>query len=157
QWRTTPVVIDLDLDGLNDLVMLDHEGFLSFFRRSRDGDELRLAPGQRIFRDSTGQPLRLNAEQAGRSGRRKLCFADWDGDGRLDLLVNSTSINFLRNISTKESPWTFQDEGLVDDTRLAGHTTSPTIVDWNHDGRPDLVIGAEDGHLYYRSNSWPVR
>ncbi|MCA9124216.1 MAG: VCBS repeat-containing protein [Planctomycetaceae bacterium] len=154
QWRTTPVVIDLDLDGLNDLVMLDHEGFLSFFRRSRDSDRLKLAPGQRIFQDSTGQPLRLNAGEAGRSGRRKLCFADWDGDGRLDLLVNSTSINLLRNVSTKEKPWCFHDEGPVDETRLAGHTTSPTVVDWDHDGRADLVIGAEDGHLYYRPNNW---
>ncbi|MEO8494714.1 MAG: VCBS repeat-containing protein, partial [Planctomycetota bacterium] len=128
------------------------EGYLAFFRRSRNGDELRLASGQRIFHDSTGQPLRLNAEVAGRSGRRKLCFADWDGDGRLDLLVNSTSINLLRNVSTKETPWTFRDEGPVDETRLAGHTTSPTIVDWDRDGRPDLVIGAEDGHLYYRRN-----
>ncbi len=157
QWRTTPVVIDLDLDGLNDLVLLDHEGFLSFFRRSRVGNELRLDPGERLFRDSMGQPLRLNAEAAGRSGRRKLCFADWDGDGRLDLLVNSTSINFLRNVSTKENPWTFQDEGPVDETRLAGHTTSPTMVDWDRDGRPDLVIGAEDGHLYYRPNNGQVR
>ncbi|HUG71028.1 MAG TPA: exo-alpha-sialidase [Pirellulaceae bacterium] len=157
QWRTTPVVIDLDLDGLNDLVMLDHEGYLSFFRRSRDGDTLRLAPGQRIFHDSTGQPLRLNAGEAGRSGRRKLCFADWDRDGRLDLLVNSTSINLLRNVSTKDRPWTFHDEGPIDETRLAGHTTSPTIVDWDRDGRPDLVIGAEDGHLYYRPNNWKLQ
>jgi len=152
QWRTTPVVIDLDLDGLNDLVMLDHEGYLSFFRRSRDGENLRLAPGQRIFHTATGEPLRLNAGQAGKSGRRQLRFADWDGDGRLDLLVDSTSINLLRNVSTTEKPWTFHDEGPVDETRLAGHTTSPTIVDWDRDGRPDLVIGAEDGHLYYRPN-----
>ena len=34
QWRTTPVVIDLDGDGLNDLVMLDHEGYLALFRRA---------------------------------------------------------------------------------------------------------------------------
>ena len=154
QWRTTPVVIDLDRDGLNDLVMLDHEGYLSFFRRSREGDQLRLSPGKRIFHDAAGRPLRLNPGEAGRSGRRKLCFADWDGDGRLDLLVNSRSINLLRNISTIDKPWTFRDEGPVDDTRLAGHTTSPTTVDWDHDGRPDLVIGAEDGHLYYRSNNW---
>lgn len=154
QWRTTPVVIDIDLDGLNDLVMLDHEGYLVLFRRVRKGNELVLTPGERIFRDASGWPLRLTEGVAGRSGRRKLCFADWDSDGRLDLLVNSTNINLLRNVSTAESPWTFQDEGLVDETRLAGHTTSPTTVDWDRDGRPDLVIGAEDGHLYYRRNNW---
>ena len=30
---TTPVVADWDQDGLNDLVMLDHEGYLALFRR----------------------------------------------------------------------------------------------------------------------------
>ena len=30
QWRTTPVVIDLNKDGLNDLVMLDYEGYPAF-------------------------------------------------------------------------------------------------------------------------------
>ena len=154
QWRTTPVVIDLDRDGLNDLVMLDHEGYLSFFRRSRVDTELRLAAGRRIFLDSTDQPLRLNAGEGGRSGRRKLCFTDWDDDGRVDLLVNSANINVLRNVSTTEHPWKFQDEGPVDDTRLAGHTTSPTTVDWDRNGRFDLVIGAEDGHLYYLRNDW---
>ena len=152
QWRTTPVVIDLDHDGLNDLVMLDHEGYLAFFRRLRAADRLVLQPGQRLFTDAQGQPLRLNANRAGRSGRRQFCFADWDGDGRLDLLVDSRSVNLLRNVSTPDRPWAFQDAGPLDDRHLAGHNTSPTVVDWNRDGRPDLLIGAEDGHLYYRPN-----
>ncbi|MHB8973380.1 MAG: FG-GAP repeat domain-containing protein [Pirellulaceae bacterium] len=152
QWRTTPVVIDLDRDGLPDLVMLDTEGYLSFFRRRQEGDRLVLQPGQRVFTDAQGQPLRLNANRAGKSGRRQFCFADWDGDGRLDLLVDSRSVNLLRNVSSPDHPWAFQDVGPLDDRHLAGHNTSPTVVDWNRDGRPDLLIGAEDGHLYYRPN-----
>ena len=69
QWRTTPVVIDLDEDGLNDLVMLDHEGYLAFFHRKRLDDQLWLEPGRRIFTDPAARPLRLNAGVAGRSGR----------------------------------------------------------------------------------------
>ena len=37
----------------------------------------------------------------------------------------------------------------LSDQRLAGHTTSPTTVDWNGDGHRELLIGGEDGHLYY--------
>ena len=37
--------------------------------------------------------------------------------------------------------------------KLAGHTTSPTTVDWNGDGKRELLIGAEDGHLYWMPNS----
>jgi len=32
---------------------------------------------------------------------------------------------------------------------LAGHTSSPTVVDWNQDGVPELLVGAEDGYLYH--------
>ncbi len=152
QWRTTPVVIDLDEDGDLDLVMLDHEGYLAFFERQADGDRWVLRPGQRIFQDPDGNPLRLNDGVAGRSGRRKLCLADWDGDGRVDLLVNSKSIDWFRNVSSDDQPWTFAPQGAVDPAILAGHTTSPTVVDWNEDGQPDLVIGAEDGHFYYLRN-----
>ena len=31
---------------------------------------------------------------------------------------------------------------------LAGHTTAPQVVDWNADGTMDLIVGAEDGHIY---------
>ena len=150
QWRTTPVVIDLNTDGRQDLVMLDHEGYLAFFERQPND---RLKPGQRIFQDTFGKPLRMNEGTAGKSGRRKFCFADWDGDGQLDLLVNSRSIDLLRNVSTPTSPWMFEAPRSLDERHLAGHTTSPTVVDWNRDGQPELLIGAEDGRLYYQPNN----
>ncbi|UUO08851.1 VCBS repeat-containing protein [Blastopirellula sp. J2-11] len=157
QWRTTPVVIDLNQDGLNDLVCLDHEGYLALFERQKQGETLTLSPGKRIFTQPNGEPLRLNEKTAGKSGRRKLCFADWDGDGRLDLLINSGNVDFFRNVSTDKLPWAFKNQGQVHKQRLAGHTTSPTIVNWDQDARPDLLIGAEDGHFYYlKNNEAPV-
>jgi hypothetical protein len=35
---------------------------------------------------------------------------------------------------------------------VQGHSTSPTVVDFNGDGVPDLLIGAEDGRFYYRKS-----
>ncbi len=165
QWRTTPVVVDWTGDGLNDLVMLDHEGYLALYERTRSEDgELRLLPPQRCFSmtglcefDSHHRPaglamdglLRLNANRAGASGRRKLCCCDWDGDGDLDLLVNSVNTDVLINTGRREDgQWWFEDAGPVSAHVLAGHSTSPTVCDWNEDGVPDLVIGAEDGYLY---------
>ena len=169
QWRTTPVVHDLDSDGLKDLVMLDHEGYLAWFPRARVGDDLRLRGGRRIFltgdgraydsghREQKGQakpgdPLRLNTGRAGRSGRRKIALVDWNGDGRLDLLVNSMNAHFLENIAEKEGEYRFVDRGPVAKRAVGSHTTSPAIVDWNRDGKPDLVLGAEDGYFYYLRN-----
>ncbi|MDZ4689232.1 MAG: VCBS repeat-containing protein [Planctomycetaceae bacterium] len=152
QWRTTPVVVDLDKDGLNDIAMLDHEGYFAWFPRARRGDQLVVLPGKRVFTNPAGEPLQLNAGYAGKSGRRKLSMADWDGDGQLDLLANSLNVSLFRNVGTPEHPWALKDEGPLSDHKLAGHDTSPTTVDWNKDGKRDLVIGAEDGFFYYLQN-----
>lgn len=152
QWRTSPFVGDINGDGLNDLVMLDTEGYLSFFERTRSGGELHLQPGKRVFVDTDGKPLRLNSESAGPSGRRKFTMADWDGDGRIDLLINGRNIDFGRNVSTTEGLYIFDTLRPLAADQLAGHTTCPAIVDWNHDQIPDLVIGAEDGFFYYLEN-----
>jgi len=148
QWRTTPVIIDWNADGLNDLVMLDHEGYLALFARQRRGNQLVLLPGKRIFADGKGL-LRLSTRSAGGSGRRKLCIVDWDRDGLFDLLVNSANVDFLRNTGTRDGKVVFENTGKPGSQKLAGHTTSPTTVDWNDDGIRDLLIGAEDGFFYY--------
>ena len=43
--------------------------------------------------------------------------------------------------------------GKLADKNVASHDVSPTVVDWNNDGIPDLLAGAEDGHLYYLRNA----
>jgi len=166
QWRTTPFVTDWNGDGLNDLIMLDHEGYLSYFERFRKEDNLILKPGERIFHsvefsvfdqrgnviDSTAGLLRLNNGSAGASGRRKICFADWDGDGDQDLIVNSINAAWFENTETENGKVMLKYRESFSELKLAGHSTSPTIVDWDRNGIPDLVIGAEDGHFYYIKN-----
>lgn len=152
QWRTSPVVQDLNGDGLNDLIMLDQEGYLAFFERSKDGDTLVLNPPKRIFKNENGDPLRLNERDGGGSGRRKFVLYDWDQDGKLDLLINSKNIDFMRNIAETPGEYQFKNEGLVDPHLLAGHTTCPAIVDWDENGVGDLLVGAEDGFFYHLPN-----
>lgn len=174
QWRTTPVAIDWNKDGLTDLVMLDQEGYLAFFERAQQDGKLILKHPQRVLCAATatqapgasdkggkiktpvtmnpGEPLRLNAGIAGKSGRRKICIMDWDQDGKLDILLNSANANFLRQTSSSDGKWSFADMGLLIDANIEGHDVSPTTVDFNADGHPDFVGGAEDGHLYYLRN-----
>ncbi len=152
QWRTTPVLADWNNDGLLDLAMLDHEGFLSLFERRKIDGQLKLMPPHRAFLDENEKPLLLNGGRAGKSGRRKLCATDWDGDGKLDLLVNSENANWLRQMESRDGTWPFKDMGKLDSRNIASHDVSPTTVDWDGDGVPDFLGGAEDGFFYFLRN-----
>ena len=169
QWRTSPQMVDWNRDGLMDLVLSDAEGYLALYARKRAANgALELLPPQRVFWsegasvfNSNGQPqnkesglLRLNDGVFGRSGRRTFCVVDWDGDGKTDILFNSApNINFFRATGRDaQGRWTFKDEGPVSAHVLAGHATKPTTADWDRDGIPELLIGAEDGHFYQLKN-----
>jgi hypothetical protein len=149
QWRTTPFVVDFDRDGLNDLVVLDHEGFLALFPRRRTTSGLELLPGRRVFVGEDGAPLLLSRGEAGKSGRRKLAVVDWDGDGHLDVLLNGANADLLRGEPREDGTYALTNRGAIAQRNISSHSTSPTVVDWNRDGVLDLLVGAEDGHLYY--------
>ncbi len=161
QWRTTPQMIDWNGDGLMDLLMADPDGYLALYERQRLADgRLALGAAQRIFWsegasvfDSNGKPqnqqsglLRLNDGIYGRRGRRTFCTVDWDGDGKVDILMNSNpNVNFFRNLGKNAAgQWAFRDEGPVSAHVLAGHATKPTYFATTQ----QLLIGAEDGFFY---------
>ncbi len=152
QWRTTPVVVDFNADGLLDIAMLDHEGYLAFFERVRQDGKLILLAPRRAFVDEQGLPIQLNAGAAGKSGRRKLCVTDWDGDGKLDFLLNSANADFLRQIDFQDGKWRMKNVGSLATRNIEGHDVSPAVVDFDGDGVPDFLGGAEDGRLYFMKN-----
>jgi hypothetical protein len=152
QWRTTPEAIDFNKDGLTDLVLLDQEGYLCLFERTKEATGLKLQPPQRIFVDQDGKALQLNEKRAGGSGRRKVHVVDWDGDGDFDLLANSVNADLYENTgATADGNVTLVHRGAIGERKVSGHTSSPASIDLNGNGTPDLLVGAEDGHLYLLS------
>jgi predicted neuraminidase len=141
QWRTTPLATDFDGDATLDLVMLDQEGFLTL--RSAGGK------AQRVFVDEDNRPLQLTSGTCGRSGRIKLALVDWDGDSRLDVLVNSENATWYRNCETRDGNHVMKPIGNLARRNVAGHTSSPTTSDFNRDGKPDLLVGSENGRIYH--------
>ncbi len=152
QWRTTPVAFDCDGDDLVDLLMLDSEGYLSWHKRERRAGRLTLGPPRRDFFDAQGQPIRLNPRTAGASGRRKLAVTDWDGDGQWDLLVNSANADLWRGRGRAGGHWRLEHIGSLATQNIEGHDVSPATVDFDGDGIPDFLGGAEDGRFYFLRN-----
>ncbi len=152
QWRTTPVVHDANGDGLPDLMMLDTEGYLCLYQRGLRDDKRVLLPPRRAFVDKQGQPLQLNTRTAGASGRRKLCVTDWDGDGKFDLLLNSSNADLWRQVGYRDGVWTFEPAGTLAAQNIEGHDVSPCVVDFDGDGVFDFLGGAEDGRFYFLRN-----
>ena len=169
QWRTTPQMIDWNGDGLMDLVMSDPAGYLALYERKRAADgTLSLMPGQRVFWsegasvfDSNGKAqnqesglLQVSNGVFGRRGRRTFCIGDWDGDGKLDILMNSNpNVNFFRGLGKNAAgQWAFRDEGPVSTHVLTGHATKPTLLHTAGVPGATLLIGAENGFIYQLPN-----
>jgi hypothetical protein len=150
---------DTNKDGVNDLAGLDSSGRVAFATMNPQGtrevvvNKFADRAGDPAYENPTSDPaLRLTSGWAGRSGRRKLSLVDWDGDGKLDLLVNSQNVTFLKNVAEKPGEFVFKDMGLLDTAVLAGHDTAPATADFDRDGVPDLIVGAEDGFIYFMKN-----
>ena len=86
--------------------------------------------------------------------------ADWDGDGKLDLIVGcgDGSVLWYRNVGTREKPVLHAPEVLVrapngqPETRDHGVAVKVCVTDWNEDGRLDLLVGDEGERFTKRLN-----
>jgi hypothetical protein len=140
---------DLDGDGDFDLVVGNMDG--AVFRVTNEG-----TPKKPAF----GRPEPLKAGKTAITADGGLagpCLADWDGDGKLDLLVGSSSgkVSWCRNIGSKTKPEFAPEETLVeavptglqsdaaffDNPKRSGGRAKVCVSDWNGDGRPDLLVG----------------
>ena len=80
------------------------------------------------------------------------CVTDWDGDGRLDILVGAEDgyVSFLRNVS--DGPPRFRHQGRVETASPLIHSgvlPSPAAFDFTGNGQPDLVVGNSAGELMF--------
>jgi len=156
QWRTTPVMFDWTGDGMTDLMMLDHEGYLALFDQAKTagGGRIVRAP-RRAFLGEDGRPLRLQCgfNRGIGCGRRKFAVCDWNGDGRMDIVCNGgPNAEVYLQTAAKDGTWTFRSIGPVARYQLSTHDPQPADCDFNGDGVPDIVFGAMDGYLYYLRN-----
>lgn len=105
--------------------------------------------------------------------------ADWNGDGRLDLIMGEPrnylgggNMTIAINVGTNEDPVFEYDymmarggyfvEWTGSDGHDAWHCCMPCVFDFDGDGRPDLLVGTESGrislysHDYFDGEKFPI-
>jgi hypothetical protein len=141
--------VDWDGDGKIDLLVGEIGG--NVYLVPNEGTPKKYAFGKERKLRAARKPLRVNGDAGP--------FAcDWDGDGKLDLLVGSGdgSVWFYRNVATGKEPELAEGVQLVPPSETRPEAESPRdrasaprrgirakvcAVDWNGDGRLDLLVG----------------
>jgi hypothetical protein len=134
---TVVVATDWEGDGDLDLVVGDIEGRVQLVPNgSGDGT---MAFGKPREIEVGGEPIRAPGRNSGPT------IADWDGDGRDDLVVGcgDGTVLFYRDTAKSGAPVLAEPVTLV-----PGGAESPTgsrakvaVADWNGDGKLDLLLG----------------
>jgi large repetitive protein len=167
--------VDFDNDGKLDLVAGDTDGNVWFFKNIGTKTAPKLAAGVKVKADgkeitgsaptaaigsvlSTLPPATAPDTLAGIYS--KLHVTDWDGDGKLDILVGHNNVKsggdeivIYKNIGTAAEP-KFAAPVKFDNPDVASVSRpSPYLVDWDGDGKRDMLVGTDDGKVLFLRNN----
>ena len=138
--RLFPAVLDRDGDGHADLLIPDDAGRLLAYPGDGTPDL-----GEPTELRGDGFALRV-ADYWGRvkGDRTGIDVADWDVDGRRDLIVNRFHVGVFLHRGRPDGRFG-PPEPLV--TPLYSHLAGPSVFDWDRDGTPDLLIGGDNRRM----------
>jgi hypothetical protein len=137
---------DWEGHGRPDLIVGTVLGELWLIPNERQRTELIFGTRRRL--EAAGQPIKVNGDAAP-------VVADWDGDGKPDLIVGTAdgSVLWYRNTGSARQPRLeaarlllgASPVGWCDDDKRGprdwGLRAKPCVFDWDGDGRPDLLLG----------------
>jgi TolB-like protein len=133
-----PYLVDWNEDGKADLLVGDGGGYLHLFLNQGDGN---LAAG--VMVKAGGKDLDTGS-------RANPCVTDWNEDGKKDLVMGNGSgeIFVYLNEGTNQQPVFGKPLKLNGGSLDVGSDSAPDVVDWNGDGKKDLVVGNDNGEIF---------
>ena len=138
-----PCVVDWNEDNKKDLVLGSGSGtLLVYLNEGSDSTPLFSSP---LSIETGGEIVDVGSFAAPFA-------ADWDGDGTKDLLVGDGEgyIHVYLSGNSNGIPRLIKAERVKVNghERMVEGSAVPFLVDWNQDGRKELLIGSSDGHIY---------
>jgi hypothetical protein len=134
----------IEWTGFNDLILGDRDGYVTLYPNQGTKD----APvyGSGVKMRAGGKEIKVRSPSAP-------CIVDWNEDGKPDLLVGDGGgyLHLFINTGSAESPPNFAPGVMVQaagkDLDVGRGDASPCVVDWNEDGRKDLLLGKANGEI----------
>lgn len=165
-WRVQPAFCDWNKDGSWDMICADDDegGYMALYLGSSDKD-IRHFMKKGYFSTYNGEKIHCSyapgeGDEEGKRiyGRTKYLVIDWDGDGKEDILTREMGyFLFYKNISNSpdnlllDTPQylKFLGDKLILNGGIGTHEDGFSLVDWDKDGKLDLISGGENGKTYF--------
>jgi len=134
---SVPYIIDWNNDGIKDMLTGARSG--EVFVSINSGDNL-----HPMF----GEAIQLNDGDLDVGSFSSPAMVDWNGDGKKDLVVgNKNGKIFIFFNKGEDNAPTFSSKG-IEALISVDNFAAPFIVDWNSDGKFDVICGSGDGKIY---------